>query len=388
MRKLVEQLICFTFKIVGHFQKKKLVYFESFHGKQYSDNPRAIYQFMKKHYPDYTLIWGVSKGYEAMFEALRIPFVTRFSIKWFFIMPRAAFWVINTRTPLWLAKNKKTVYLQTWHGTPLKKIGCDIPDVKIPGYTKESYLEEFTKEAKRWDLLLSPNAYSSEIFRQAFRYNGIIKEYGYPRNDQLVNALENQKKCNLLKEKIGVSLDKKIVLYAPTWRETEQWVNGHYEFTQPFPFEKLIEVFGEEVVFLVRMHYLVAQQFDFSSNADQMIDVSDYLDMSDLLLVSDLLITDYSSCMFDYVLTDRPIIYYLPDQEDYQNELRGFYFDLEQELPGPIVVTPVELIEQLKQWQVEPNRLKSSQYQTFKQKFTSCETGEAAKKISTDMLND
>lgn len=388
MRKLVEQLICFTFKIVGHFQKKKLVYFESFHGKQYSDNPRAIYQFMKKHYPDYTLVWGVTKGSEAIFESLQIPFVTRFSIKWFFVMPRAAVWVINTRTPLWLAKNKKTLYLQTWHGTPLKKIGCDIPDVKIPGYTKKSYTEEFAAESKRWDLLMSPNYYSSKIFRQAFRYNGIIREYGYPRNDQLLNTLDQREKLNDLKEKIGISLDKKIVLYAPTWRETEQQIKGQYQFTMPFPFEEITDKFGDEVLLLVRMHYLVAQQFDFSRFSNQIVDVSDYLDMSDLLWVSDLLITDYSSCMFDYVLTDRPIIYYLPDQEEYKNELRGFYFDLEEELPGPIAATSDELIEQLKQWQIRPERIKSSHYQTFKQKFATCETGEAARKISAEILND
>ena len=170
MKALVEKFIGIIFKGIGLFHSSKTIYFESFHGTQFSDNPKAIYEWMKQEYPEYHLVWGVNKGQEKPFRDEKVSYVLRFSIKWFLTMPRAAVWVINTRTPLWLTKNKKTTYLQTWHGTPLKKIGQDIETVNIPGYTKESYDNSFSEESKRWDYLVSPNPYSTEIFKRAFAY--------------------------------------------------------------------------------------------------------------------------------------------------------------------------------------------------------------------------
>lgn len=388
MRKLVEGLVSVLFKIMGCFQNEKLVYFESFHGKQYSDNPKAIYQFIEKQYPDYKLVWGVTKGYEAPFRVQNIPFVTRFSIKWFFVMPRAKAWVINTRTPLWLHKPKNTRYIQTWHGTPLKKIGCDIPEVKIPGYTSESYRESFRKESARWNYLISPNTYSTKIFGQAFQYNGIIKEYGYPRNDKLTLEKDNFELKQQIKEKLGIPLDKKLVLYAPTWRETDQRVGGLYQFGTPFPFEKIAQTFGDEIVLLTRMHYLVAQQFDFSNWPDRVVDVSTGIDMSDLLLISDLLITDYSSCMFDFAITNQPILYYIPDVADYEEELRGFYFDLDATLPGPMIQSEEEIMHYLEIFLTNPDTLKTKHYQQFKDKFTALEDGEATKRIVAQIVQN
>ena len=144
MKKLVKGLVKQVFKGIGLFHSDKIIYFESFHGNQYSDNPRAIYEWMKEHQPEYELVWGVNKGKEQPFHEASVPFVHRFSIQWFLKMPRAKAWIINTRTPLWLAKSSQTKYVQTWHGTPFKKIGRDIPQVNIPGYPKESYDTSFS----------------------------------------------------------------------------------------------------------------------------------------------------------------------------------------------------------------------------------------------------
>lgn len=382
MKTFIESVIKQLFKWIGVFHSEKIIYFESFHGTQYSDNPRAIYEWMVDKYPDYTLVWGVSKGSEEPFHSEKVSYVSRFSLKWFLTMPRAKAWVINTRTPLWLAKNKRTTYIQTWHGTPLKKIGRDISEVNIPGYTKETYDQGFSDESKRWDYLISPNPYATAIFRQAFDYSGKILEVGYPRNDVLVRVRKIPELKPRLIAKQGLPPNKRFILYAPTWRETENRQNGKYAFTTTFPFEALANEMEEDVVLLVRMHYLVAQQFDFEQYGERIINVSVGYDMSDLLAVTDLLITDYSSCLFDYAITERPMLFYIPDQKEYEEEMRGFYFPMEDTMPGELVTTEEAVREAIKRWEQHPETLKTSHYDSFKERFTGIEKNKAAKKVA------
>ncbi|MEG0256353.1 CDP-glycerol glycerophosphotransferase family protein [Vagococcus sp.] len=382
MKTFIESVIKKLFKWMGVFHNEKIIYFESFHGTQYSDNPRAIYEWMVDNCPEYTLVWGVSKGYEKPFHCEKVSYVSRFSLKWFLTMPRAKAWVINTRTPLWLAKSKKTTYIQTWHGTPLKKIGRDISEVNIPGYTKESYDQSFSEESTRWDYLVSPNPYATSIFKRAFDYSGSVLEVGYPRNDLLVKVKKSPALKKELVDKQQLPPNKRFILYAPTWRETEKREYGKYAFTTPFPFEKLVRETEKDVVLLVRMHYLVAQNFDFEAYGEKIINVSTGYDMSELLAVSDLLITDYSSCLFDFAITERPMLFFIPDQEEYEKEMRGFYFPMEDTTPGELVATTDNVLKAILKWQQDPESLKTSHYELFKDKFTGIEKNEAAKKVA------
>ncbi len=385
MKALVEKFIGIIFKGIGLFHSSKTIYFESFHGTQFSDNPKAIYEWMKQEYPEYHLVWGVNKGQEKPFRDEKVSYVLRFSIKWFLTMPRAAVWVINTRTPLWLIKNKKTMYIQTWHGTPLKKIGRDIESISIPGYTKESYDQSFTEESKRWDYLISPNPYSTEIFKEAFDFHGTILEIGYPRNDILTKSKSNPLIKINLKEKMGLPTNKKIILYAPTWRETANRKDGKYSFDTEFPFDDVMNSVDENTLILVRMHYLVAKEIDFTQLDECIIDVSESYDMSELLAISDLLITDYSSSFFDYVITESPILFFMPDKKSYEEEIRGFYFPIEDSLPGPIAETKEELVEKIAQW-YSNEELRNKNYEKFKDEFTSLEKGNASKYIAETII--
>lgn len=385
MKALVEKFIGIVFKGVGLFHSSKTIYFESFHGTQFSDNPKAIYEWMKQEYPEYHLVWGVNKGQEKPFRDEKVSYVLRFSIKWFLTMPRAAVWVINTRTPLWLTKNKKTMYIQTWHGTPLKKIGRDIESISIPGYTKESYDQSFTEESKRWDYLISPNLYSTKIFKGAFDFHGPILEIGYPRNDILTKSKNDPLIKVRLKEKLGLPSNKKIILYAPTWRETANRKNGKYSFDTEFPFDDVMNSVDENTLLLVRMHYLVAKEIDFTQLDERIIDVSESYDMSELLAISDLLITDYSSSFFDYAITDSSLLFFMPDKKNYEEEIRGFYFPIEDSLPGPIVETKKELVEAINQW-YSGESLRSKQYEKFKEEFTNLEKGNASKYIAETII--
>lgn len=385
MKALVEKFIGIIFKGIGLFHSSKTIYFESFHGTQFSDNPKAIYEWMKQEYPEYHLVWGVNKGQEKPFRDEKVSYVLRFSIKWFLTMPRAAVWVINTRTPLWLTKNKKTIYLQTWHGTPLKKIGRDIESISIPGYTKESYDQSFTEESKRWNYLVSPNFYSTEIFKGAFDFHGPVLEIGYPRNDILTKSKDNPVIKTKLKEKMGLPTNKRIILYAPTWRETANRKDGKYSFDTEFPFDDVMESVDENTLVLVRMHYLVAKEIDFTQLDERIIDVSESYDMSELLAISDLLITDYSSSFFDYAITDSPILFFMPDKKNYEEEIRGFYFPIEDCLPGPIAETKKELIDRITQWHSN-EAIKNKNYEQFKDEFTSLEKGNASKYIAETII--
>src|SRR5699024_7132649 len=108
---------------------EKLVMLESFHGKQYSDSPRAIYEYMRENHPDYELCWSFDNRYAHTFKKHGVPHARRFSLKWLILMNRAGTWITNSRLPLWIPKPRKTIYLQTWHGTPLKRLAADMDEV-------------------------------------------------------------------------------------------------------------------------------------------------------------------------------------------------------------------------------------------------------------------
>jgi len=373
-----------TFIILGRLPKKeKLIIFESFHGKQYSDSPRAIYEYFSEKHPEYKLLWSVNKGSINLFESLELPYIQRFTLKWFLLMPRAQYWVNNVRLPKWMKKPKGTILLQTWHGTPLKKLGLDIENVHMPGIETEDYRDNIIEESSNWSFLLSPNQYSTEIFKSAFRFNGKVIESGYPRNDILYNA--DSKRVENIKDDCGIPTGKKVILYAPTWRDDEFYKAGKYKFTFKFEIDKMKERFGDEFVLLTRMHYLVAEEFDFSNSEDFVKDVSSYPDISELYLISDMLITDYSSVFFDYANLNRPIIFYMYDFKDYRDRLRGFYFDIEKEAPGPIVEKENELFDAI-QYAAKNGHASPELFKRFYNRYCDLEDGNATERVVKRIL--
>ncbi|MEB5881595.1 CDP-glycerol glycerophosphotransferase family protein [Enterococcus gallinarum] len=326
---------------------KKTIIFESFNGKLPSDNPYYIFKELERRESDYKLYWGIKK--ELYSKATQtfpdIVFVKRFSISWLLKVTRAKFWVFNARMPIWLRKNKQTIYIQTWHGTPLKKLGLDIENVRMPGTKTDLYHENFVKEADRWDYLIAPNLYSEKIFQNAFNYKNTFLEIGYPRNDKLVRhkndvSLKKQLKLRILGKETG-----KVYLYAPTWRDDYFVSIGKYKFHMPFDLEKITASIGKEDVLIIRPHYLVADSIDILGY-EKNVFISLDEDINDLFLISDTLITDYSSVFFDYSILRRPMIFYPYDLAYYENSLRGFYLDYNQ-VPGDIVYKEEELYNRL-----------------------------------------
>lgn len=354
--------------------KKNQVFIESFLGKSYSDSPKYIYEYMQEKYPNYQFVWSFEDGKEIPGDAKQVK---RFSFRYFYHLARSAYWVSNARMPNQLVKRDDCIFLQTWHGTPLKRLALDMEDVNMPGTNAERYKRNFVSETKQWDYLIAPNAYSSSIFKRAFLFQGNMLEVGYPRNDLLVAA--DTPKIDQVKKKLGIPQDKKVVLYAPTWRDDEYFERGKYKFSLKLDLEKMQQMLGEDHIVLLRTHYLIANALDISAYRGFVYDFSAHDDIAELYVVSDILITDYSSVFFDYANLQRPILFFTYDIEKYRDQLRGFYIDMETELPGPLLYTSDEVIEAIERID-EVQEEYAEKYDTFYERFCAWDDGRSAQK--------
>lgn len=382
IKKMLLKLYKRLFSLLGIILPKNnnLIVFESFLGKQYSDNPRAIYEYLKEHYPHYKMYWSVERKSLYKFENLDVKYMRRFSLKWMYVMNRAKYWVSNSRLPLWIPKPKNTIYLQTWHGTPLKRLAADIEEVHMPGTNTEKYKRNFLNEVKKWDYLVSPNPYSTEIFKRAFQFDKVLIESGYPRNDYIVKNKNNEFEIKKIKEKNNLPLDKKIILYAPTWRDNQFYGKGRYKFEIPLDLNLLQKELKDEYIIILRMHYLIAENLDLSKYDGFAYDFSSYEDIRELYLIADLLVTDYSSVFFDYAILKRPMLFYVYDIEEYRDRLRGFYFDFEKEAPGPLLYTTDKLIETIKNIDGIFKEYRKK-IEDFHQQFCNLEDGKASQRV-------
>src|SRR5699024_3034663 len=323
-------------------RKDNLVFFESFLGKNYSDNPKYIYEYLDAHYPEYKTVWSFNEKTTIPGKAKQVQ---RFSLRYFYTLARAKYWVNNSRMPYYLQKRKEGVYLQTWHGTPLKRLVFDMDDVYLAG--SQDYKANFYTQSRRWDYLNSANAFSTKIFKRSFQYDNPMLEYGYTRNDILYKRNNTDDIMNL-KKKLGIPTDKKVVLYAPTWRDDDYVARGQYNFNLELDLKDMKKQLGEQYIIIVRTHSLVSEMLDLSAYEGFAFNFSNYDDIAELYLVSDIMITDYSSVFFDYANLKRPILFFTFDLEKYRDKLRGFYLDIENELPGPLLKTSDEVMNAIK----------------------------------------
>lgn len=367
--------------------KKNIAIFESFFGRQYSDNPKAIYEYMRTNYPQIKAYWNVNKEYEQYFIDNQIPHLTRFSFRSIWKQARAKYWFTNTRRPFRWYKPKDTVVVQTWHGTPLKTIGTDVQQVTMPGVTRMKYHKQVVRDSSRWDYLLTPNPYSYEIMHHAFRKNySQLLPTGYPRNDRLSTATPEA--IQDIKHKLNIDKNARVVLYAPTWRDNDFVRADHFRAELHLDLNKFIQETPKNTIILIRTHYMIANSLDLSSYGNRVINVSDYEDISDLYLISDLLITDYSSVFFDYSILKRPMIFYAYDLAAYADDIRGFYVDYESTVPGPIVENNDELMPLINEALIEPARfIDNEKYRQFLKKFAGWEDGQATKRLLDIVLD-
>lgn len=377
-RVLTSRAACKKYLYRKVFTKMKLeenmVIFESFFGRNYSDSPRYIFEYLNEHYPGkYKYIWILNKKEKLPYPAKRIK---RFTFRYFYYMGKAKYFVLNGRQPRYFIKREGSVFLETWHGTPLKKLVFDMDEVTsaAPLYKKHVYIQ-----SRSWDYLVAPNKFCSETFRRCFMYDGNMLETGYPRNDIL--HLEDKSALSAeIKGELGIPEGKKVILYAPTWRDDEFYGSGQYKFTLKLDLKKMQKELGDEYVVLLRTHYFIVDSLDLTSFNGFAFNASKYDDIARLYLISDILITDYSSVFFDYANLKRPMLFFTYDLEKYRGVLRGFYIDVEEELPGPMLFTTEEIIDAIKNLpQIEADY--KEKYDVFYEKYCGWEDGNSSKKI-------
>jgi len=355
----------------------KTIIFQSFHGKSYACNPKAIYEELLNQNVKMNAIWVLNNLKQDLPGSPTI--VRPHSIKYYYYMATAKYFVNNGNFPDFYIKRNNTIHLQTWHGTPLKKLGFDI-DPNSPSYY-ENTSPQLLRRNSRWDYLVAPNQYTSEILKRAFRYKNTMLNTGYPRNDILLKR-NNEDKVNEIKKILNIDLNKKVILYAPTWRDYDfHKMKKQESYKLRFNLDKFKEQFGDEYVLLLRLHYRDASRITLKSDYDSFVyNVSSYDDIQELYLISDILITDYSSVMFDFANSNKPILFYTYDLKRYDSEVRGFYMNFEKNAPGPMVLDEDHLFYEIKNInKVQEKFLK--RYQNFREMFCHLENGQSSQRV-------
>lgn len=359
--------------------------FESFQGKSASDSPYALYLELKMTRPTAQFIWVFADT--NCEDALRLNLesntrcVSRGSSAYFNAYASSQYWIANCRLPYRLIPRTPQTLLQCWHGTPLKKLGLDIKVENHPTSSLKAMHFAYQWEGKRCNYFLSPSAYASQCFKSAFDLkNEQIIELGYPRNDELTRYQSDHAYQTSIKTRLGIDLHKKVILYAPTFRD-DDFSSGKHVASNQLDNEAFKSEFNrDEVQFLFRGHYFTQVS---PSDDEFFINVSDYPRINDLLLIADEVITDYSSLFFDYLILQRPIYFYMYDKDKYINGLRGVYLNIEQDMPGPVCESQARLIETLKQ--TESSRQTEQQYNN---QYNPHEDGKASMRIIKTILGN
>ncbi|MDF3298701.1 bifunctional glycosyltransferase/CDP-glycerol:glycerophosphate glycerophosphotransferase [Streptomyces tropicalis] len=320
------------------------VVFESHLGKQYSDSPRAVYEELRRRGTPITAIWSYAGDRPEGFPE-GVELVRRWSWRYLRALAQAEYWIDNQGYPLRLTKRPETTYIQTWHGSALKRMGFHEPTHRM---MSEPEQRAYQRALDRFDHFVVRGEHDVRTLARAYRIpEEKLLRTGYPRNDALVRAREGaapDAEAQKLAERLGLDPDRRVLLYAPTFRANSDGRVRGFEF--PFDVERFAAEFGDRYTLLVRAHYLNRLTLP-PSVAGRVIDVSGEPDITPLMLLADGLITDYSSVMFDYALLQRPIVFYAYDWEEYAEDTRGTYFDLLAEAPGPVPRTEDDLFAAL-----------------------------------------
>lgn len=370
IKKIRIELYILIFKLLP--VKKNKIIFISDLGKSYSCNPKYLSEYISMS-SVFDIVWVFDKSFN---KKHNIPnncrTVEYFSIKYLYEILTAKFIVSNTRLPEFFRfeKRKKQIYIQTWHSSiRLKKIEKDAFDQLTP-----TYVNSAINDSKKIDYIVSGCAFSTEIFKNSFWYDGNILEYGTPRVDYLLKN-NNLKSKNRLLKKLNLNTESKYILYAPTFRKNGELDAYNIDYKHLCDFLKSSTQSNWKILF--RLHPNLIEKFNDTKLPECCIDVSKYDDIQELLIVSDLLITDYSSCMFDAMYLNKKCILYVNDLDNYLKNNRDLYFNI-KDLPFPIAINNNEIQDKILLFDND-NYLKK--IEKFKKQIGSFEYGNSCKKI-------
>lgn len=363
--------LCRIFKI-----DRNKVAIVSYYGKGFGDNGKGIaLQLMEKN-PKLDIVWLVSDMENAAVPA-PMRCVGYRSLRGYWELATAAVWIDNSRKSLGIIKRKGQYYIQTWHGmVALKRIEKDAVE-----HLSADYVRGAKHDSAMADVILSGCGFFTELCRRAFWYDGEILECGSPRLDVLFQ--QTPEKSLQVKEALGIPANKRVLLYAPTFRaggQTECYIRDYQKIL-----DVLQERTGEEWVAAVRLHPNVAAQAGFITYSETVINATDYPDLYELIPAADVVISDYSSLMFDAGLIHKPVFLYATDIADYAAD-RNFYFDIEK-LPFPLAHNAEELLQNLAAFEEEPYQKQLEQFNASVEYYENGTASEAVANRIVEVLN-
>ena len=377
---------------VGNKVDDKMVFFEVYGGRNYTCSPKAIYEKMLEmdEFKDYKFVWAFDdiKNHDVKKDK-RLILIKSKSKDYYKYLSKSKYWIVNSIIDEGITKKKNQVYVQCWHGTPLKRLRYDI---EVNGSSMNSISEirkRNDKDARKFDYFISPSKVCTERFVSAFNLKklgkeNIIIEEGYPRNDSLFNRSE--KDIKNIKKKLGIPNNKKVIFYLPTFRDNQHDSSLGYTYKLEIDFDSLMDKFSNEYVILFRPHYFIANSIDLSKYKGFIYNVSKYDEINDLYLVSDIILTDYSSVFYDFANLKRPMMFYMYDLDLYKGKLRDFYTSLD-ELPGPISETQKDLERDLKNID-KIFKENKDKYEAFNKKYNYLDDGKASIRVIKKIFNN
>ncbi len=354
-------------------KSRNKIVFSCLGGRKYDDSPRCIYEAMLKdtRFNDYQFVWAFNEP--SKFIVPKGQSIKCDSIQYYYHLLSSSIWVTNSSMERGLYFKPDRIFnFNTWHGTPIKLMGTDI-DNKYPG------MKHKVKKSHE-DIFLAQGKYDADIFSRVFNIpSGNMRIIGLPRNDELVYK-NNDTFRNAIRKELGLCPTKKIILYAPTFREYQRDGSNNCVLLPPIDINKWKTELGDDFVLLFRAHYDIIKILDIKDD-DFVKDVSGYPYLNDLMIVSDLLVSDYSSIFFDYSIQDKPMLCFPYDYEEYRKK-RGMYFDIREALSSNCENEEM-LIKELKELDY-PQRISITQ--AFRSKFIQ-EYGSATQK-ALDIISE
>ncbi|MGW6527139.1 bifunctional glycosyltransferase/CDP-glycerol:glycerophosphate glycerophosphotransferase [Streptomyces venezuelae] len=342
------------------------------------DSPRAVHEELVRRGAGVEHLWVTHD------QQTHVPpgakGVEEHSADWYDALARCRRIVTAGHLPDFFERREGQTVVQTWNGAPLKRIGTDLTDTL---YADHGHLDALPKLSRQWDVLISPNRFSTPHLGRALAYEGEVLEAGSPRNDLLFTE-DRDKVAERVRDELGIAPDKRIVLYAPTYRDHLAYSPGRFRYEPALDFRAAESVLGDDHVLLVRKHPLTSGRLP-GARAPFVRDVSAHPRAAELLLLADVLVTDYSSLMFDFAHTGRPMLFHAYDLEHYRDTVRGFYLDFETRAPGPLLASTHEVVEALRDLDAITSR-HADAYAAFREAYCDLDDGRAAARVAERLM--
>ncbi len=346
--------------------------FINFSGSGFGDNCKAVALKLREKYPEADIVWATKNGSEkSLPEGIRG--VTYQSIAFYKEMATAGVWVNNCRMNAEIIKRKGQFYVQLWHGgVPLKKIEKDTEKT-----LEKTYIEHAKYDSSIVDIITSSSAYFTDIIRNAFWYDGEILECGSPRLDPIFSVSKDR--ITEIRRSAGLPLDKKVILYVPTFRADLSTDCYRIDFENVL--NELKNKTGDEWVFAVRLHPNAAAKADFVEYSDKIINATAYPDLYELLPASDAVVSDFSSVMFEAGMIEKPVFLFATDIEEYKKD-RELYFDM-KELPFILAESNAEFVDRIRNFDRDEYL---TSLREFNEKMNYSENGTASDTIAERII--